>query len=217
MKRKRGTRSWSYNSLMLFREDLEEIFRLFNPTGAEGGIKLSDSKAEYDSLDDMKIHCGPRIEEITVESRQPGIVLNLRARPKSLSLYTLANTDEADVAFFKTNEFLQPKRRPLNTFVTQGLLSILMLPLFLGLTYLTSVIKPIAGSPWLQLVAIVPVLFLAILVLSQLDKRTVLFLSLASRQEYRPFTARKKDELIMLAIGTALGTLITLILSHLHK
>ncbi len=180
---------------MLFREDLEELLKLFNPTGTEGAIRISDSEAEYDSLDEMESHKGERIYHIKISSRKPAIVINLRARPKDLNLYTLESTDEADIAFFKTNEFLQPKRRPLNTYMSRVFLLLLLLTYFLvgRLPWLT-----IAAEKyhWLWLIYSALGLFSGVFVF-QLEKRTALFVSLGKRHESLSFFERKKDDLLM--------------------
>jgi hypothetical protein len=215
MKRLRSTRSWTYDSLMLYREDLEELLRIFNPSGGAGLVKISDSGAEYDSLDEMKAEKGSRIDHITLKATKPFIVMNLQARPKALNLYTVEATDEADVAFFKANEFLQPKRRPLNTFVIGyawqlGLIGFLLIAVFSGLA------KFIEKTSWLWL--IYPGIGLvALFVVSLLDKRTALFVSLCKRHESPSFPKRKKDELIMLAIGTLLGLIISVIIGRFRR
>lgn len=215
MKRLRGTRGWNYNSLMLYREDLEELLRIFNPSGAAGVVTISDSGAEFESLDEMKTERGERVEHIIIKSNKPFIVINLQAKPKALNLYTVEATDEADVAFFKAHEFLHPKRRPLNTFVTETLMVVLIgATTAVGSIFgLFGTIAKVSWLPW----ALYPLLFvLAIALLAQLDKRTAVFLSLGRRRESSSFFHRKRDELIMLLIGTLLGVLVTLAIGRLH-
>jgi hypothetical protein len=211
MKRLRNTRGWTYDSLILYREDFEELQRIFNPSGSAGVVTISDSGAVYDSLDEMKAEKGPRLGHMVIRSSKPSIVIDLRAQPKSLHLYTAEATDEADAAFFKAHEFLYPKRRPLNKFV--GSLFPFVLIAFFAVLVVSGLAKTIEKVPWLWLVY-PGFLVVASLCVSYLDKRTALLMSLAKRHESLSFGQRKKDELIMLVIGTVLGLVISLIVGH---
>src|SRR2546422_7982723 len=99
MKPIRTTQSWNFNSLMLYRDELEEVLRIFNPTDAKEAIKILDDVNEYESLDELLKRKGERIDHIAIMSSRPQIGLVLRKSPRLLNLSTFASGDEADAAF----------------------------------------------------------------------------------------------------------------------
>lgn len=223
MKRLRGTRNKSYHSLMLFRDDLEELLNIFNPSGTEGTVRISDSEALYDSLDELRERKGSRIRDLFLQSRNPQIALVLKVRPKTLSLYTIDNTDEADLAFLKADEFLTPKERPLYNFIDTPAV-LLFMAAAVGLVLLGSTAIP-AKQVQPHVWAIVGSFFVAIIaglwILNWLGGRSALLLLLTRRSESPSFWERKKDDIGMLILGTAIGGVLgiigTLLANHFHR
>jgi len=214
LRRIRNTQSWSYDSLMLFREDLEELLRIFNPTGAADAITILDDECEYSSLEEVGQEKGDRLDHLIIRSRKPGIMLELRRKPKLLNLFTLETTDEADAAYFRANEFLQPKRRPLNSYVTFGLRLLLIIAIFLELMLWTA--RPTFLSMHF-LVLSIAILLLCTMSLPLLDQATFYLVSLARKHQSPSFWTRKRDDLIMLFLGTLLGIGATILVGRLIR
>src|SRR6266849_6202913 len=210
MKRLRGTQSWAYDTLMLFREDLDELRAIFNPTDAPDCITISDTQSEYESLDEMQKHKGDCVSELIIRSKTPRITLHLIARPKALNLYTLEATDEADAAFYRANNFLQPKSRTLHRFFTLYIRLILIVLLgiffYIDIAHFPWMIK-ILPLFWLWVAAGGGLVYLISKAVDYVDKNRAVLICLKRKHEVPNFFKRNEDR-IVIAVASALLSVI---------
>lgn len=216
MKRIRSTQGWNFDSLALFRDDLEELLRIFNPTGAPDALTISDGDNEYTSLDELQKEKGDRISHLIVRSRKPWIGMELRKNPRLLGLYTFETTDEADIAFYGAKELLLPKRRPLNYFLAFVLPLTCIVGWLVGTALvLTNFHMPSKLLPWGLFVYLA--MFVVVIAWRELDEISFYFVSLRKRHESPGFFRRKRDELVMLFIGALIGIIGALVVRHFQK
>jgi hypothetical protein len=219
MKRLRGTQSWAYDTLMLFREDLEELMAIFNSADAPDNITIADTQTEYESLDEMEKHRGGYVTELVIRSKTPRITLHLIARPKALNLYTLEATDEADATFYRANSFLQPKRRTLHKFFTAyiGLFLIVLLAilLYLDIAHFSWMIKILPF--WLWIAAGGTLFYLISKAVDYVDKSQAALICLKRKHEVPNFFKRNEDRLVIAVASAVLSIIGTLIVQRILK
>jgi len=208
----RTTKEWNYDSLILYREDLEQLIRIFNPTRAGDIITISDHDNQYDSLDDLAQFKGPHIRGLTIRSRKPHIGLILNKSRNILTLFTADATDEADMAYYEAHDLLHSKMRPLFRW-TRGIMPLLVVffVLVAGLAY-----KRFINSGW-ALVALSCLLLPFVIFNELITKQTACFISLKRRHEEENFWQRNKDDFIKMLIGAAIGSIITFLTRHFLK
>jgi hypothetical protein len=100
---------------MLFREDLEEILKLFRSVLPDSPISIEDDETQYPSFDEVSVQKGPDVVNLRIINAVVGIKLQLRRYPTATSATTLATTktnDAADLTFYRAKEFLEVRRRP---------------------------------------------------------------------------------------------------------
>ena len=218
MKRLRGTQSWAYDTLMLFREDLEELMAIFNPTDAPDSITISDTQTEYESLDEMQKHRGEHVTELVIRSKTPRVTLHLIARPKALNLYTVEATDEADATFYRANSFLQPKRRTLHRFATQYIPALLVVLavvfLYIDIRHFPWLIKLLPSWAWVVVIAL---FYLVSKAVDHVDKNRATLICLKRKHEAPNFFKRNEDRIVIAVASAVLSVIGTLIVQRILK
>ena len=203
-----------YSALTLYRDDLEEIIRIFNPNKNEGVISLSDDDYEYDSLDELKSCKGVKVNQLAISQSVRAIRLALGSDGSYLHL--IQPTAESEIAFYKAHEYLKskegwswipsPVEQALYTFIFAGL----------------AVVSVIAGikKNHIYFVAAVPAFFLGMWLFARPQRGNRPVIRLVNRADAPSFFRRKKDELVLLIVGALLGAvatlLATLLVNHLH-
>jgi hypothetical protein len=111
----RTTKAWNPSSLMLFREDLEEILTIFRTLAPDSHILIEDEETHYPSFEELLVQKGPNVINLRIINADVGVKLHLRRYPTATIRTTLATTkvsDEADLTFYRAKEFLEVRRRP---------------------------------------------------------------------------------------------------------
>jgi hypothetical protein len=102
----------------MYREDLDQLVKLFQRCAS---ITISDSKNEYESLDEMKETIGLKVVNLDIRGENPGLhfLLNQKEyRPGSTTpaifneLRTEETTDATDNLFRETKDFLSEHQQP---------------------------------------------------------------------------------------------------------
>ena len=115
----RTTKTARLNNLEMYREDLDEFVAFFKR--ACTNVTISDNRNRYESLDEMKNHIGPRIKDLDIRGEKPALhfLLNRKEQISGSSAPAVFNelrteeiTEEADVLFYKVQEFLVAHQRP---------------------------------------------------------------------------------------------------------
>ena len=77
METTRTTKAWTFTSLQLFREDLEEVMSLLRAPRAEADISIEDDKQRYPSLEEMRVQRGYHIHYLRITNHTvSGLGLN---------------------------------------------------------------------------------------------------------------------------------------------
>src|ERR1035437_7739120 len=137
----RTTKAWNPSSIMLFREDLEDILKIFRAVAPDSQISIEDEETHYSSFEEVLVQKGPNVINLRIINATVGIKLQLQRYPTATSTTTLATTkisDEADLTFYRAKEFLEVKRRPSQYWLGTVLpaLCISIIPLLSFLVYL---------------------------------------------------------------------------------
>lgn len=215
----RTTKAWNPSSIMLFREDLEEILKIFRTVAPDSPISIEDEETHYPSFEEFLVQKGPNVISLRIINAAVGIKLQLRRYPTATSTTTLATTkisDEADLTFYRAKEFLEVRRRPsqywLGTVVPALCISII--PLLSFLTYLHRGDAPHL-RPWVPLSTVVLALAIAALAVSPLLKLSSSYLvTLKREREDASFFKRNRDRFLMSLLFFVLGIAVTLILQY---
>jgi hypothetical protein len=216
----RTTKAWNPSSIMLFREDLEEILKIFRTTAADSPISIEDEENQYPSLEEVLVHKGPNVVSLRIINAAVGIKLQLRRYPTATSTTTLATTkisEEAELTFYRAKEFLEVRRRPSQKWFGTILpaICISIIPLLSYVTYLHRAETP-PVRPWVPLSIIVLVLAIFGLFLGPIFKYSTSYLvTLKRERDDASFFKRNKDRFLMSLLFFVIGIAVTLILKFL--
>jgi len=210
---------WTSDSIKLFRQDLENLVDLLGKIVPSSTTVLSGEDGRtYESFDDMKTREGAYVTTLYLSNREAGLEINLiRARHAVVTLSTMKGSKEAELAFYKAQEFLSAHKRRSAEFVGNlSLVGWIGASVFTMESFRTHTTR---GEIIILIGWLISFLFLG--VANLFGKRRAYFVTLNRRHEHLPFFARKKDDLIMFGIGSlasfTLGVLGTLIVQHFTK
>jgi hypothetical protein len=215
----RTTKAWNPSSIMLFREDLEEILKIFRSVVPDSPISIEDEETQYPSFDEVYVQKGPHIVNLRIINGVVGIKLQLRHPPTATSTTTLATTkisDEADLTFYRAKEFLEVRRRPSQYWLGTVLpaLCISIAPLFGFLVYLHRADTP-PIRPWVVLSNLICALAIAGLFVGPMFKYSSTYLvTLKREREDASFFKRNRDRFLVSLLFFGLGILVTLIVQY---
>jgi hypothetical protein len=220
----RTTKAWTYESIMLYREDLDEIIGIFKTSNPNSIVSIEDDQTPYPSLDEMRVHNGDRVANLRLVNEEVGIKLQLRepagqARPLIPTLATTKVSDEADLVFYRCKEFLESKKRISHYWATTIIpvsciiILVVLLPILFAHRH-----DELPMNVSLFVVMVTAVLATANLFLTSAWKiSTSYFVNLKRRHERQSFLSRNRDGLIVNFIFLVVGVLLTLFFQYLHK
>jgi hypothetical protein len=212
----RTTKAWTFTSLQLFREDLDELICLRQRGNSESDILIEDDKQSYPSFEEMRVQRGFNVPYLRITNRTVGIRVELSSRTGLLvglpTLSTLNVTDEADLAFYRTKEFLESKLRPAHYW--SGKLMPIVLPMVFvasGIFFVRHLKDP-TPPPIVALLATVALAFSTVgLALQGLFRAMVAYrVTFKRSDEDVSFLRRNRDALILSIIFFVLGIVVTL-------
>jgi hypothetical protein len=215
----RTTKAWNPSSIMLFREDLEEILRIFRSVAPDSPISIEDEETQYPSFDEVFAQKGPNVVNLRIINAAVGVKLQLRRYPTATSTTTLATTkisDDADLTFYRAKEFLEVKRRPSQYWLGTVLpaLCISIIPLFSFIFYLHRGDTP-PVRPWGFVITFVLALATVGLFVGPMFKYSSSYLvTLKREREAASFFKRNRDRFLMSLLFFGLGIVVTLIVQY---
>jgi len=206
---KRGM--WFCKSVRLFRGDIEALIELMSTP--ESRAQLSDGRHEFESIDEMQRERGDTIKDLNITNGSGNLSLSLSQRVRMLH-------GESDVSrFYQVRDFLEARPRPLDGLVQLlGYCSLPALALALLLVLSHGNVKPGRGRQTDEIALVVySVVFNPF---RGIPATYGCRISLRRRHE-SSFWRRKKDDLLMLLVGSMVGTILgivgTLVVQHLTK
>src|SRR5690348_16697524 len=96
-----STRVSVFQSLQLFREDLDEVIRIFCPTNPESSVSLADGERTYESFEEMRTFNGDETSHLILQNQLVGIKLDMQKRVNGLVLSTSKQDDGAELSFYR--------------------------------------------------------------------------------------------------------------------
>jgi len=214
----RTTKAWNPSSIMLFREDLEEILKIFRTVAPDSSISIEDEETHYSSLDEVLVQKGPSVISLRIINTAVGIKLQPRRYPTAgpTTLATTKISDEADLTFYRAKEFLEVRRPPSQYWLGTVLpaLCISIIPLLSFIMYLHRADAP-PYQPLVALSIVINAFAIAALFVSPLFKHSSSYLvTLKREREDASFLKRNKDRFLMSLLFFVLGIAVTLILQY---
>jgi len=206
---------------MLHREDLDQLVRIFKETRPDSSVSLEDDEAKYPSFDELRAQKGADVKHLRIINSEVGIRLQLPANPTSGSLAkpllaTMDVTDEADLTFYRAQEFLESKMRPSQYWIGTVLPVASLLIMALSATTLYHHRNDPIMHGWLFALSFVNALAFASLIAKSAFKASTSYLVTLKRQhEDNSFFKRNKDSLIVGTIFFFLGIGATLLVQYL--
>jgi predicted membrane protein len=208
----------NFKSLLLFREDLQELVGLFKSSEANWNVLISDGQRPYGSFDEMRSEKGDEVRLLTLANDDIGIKFEVSKWPRLMRLSTLNATSEAELAFYNIKEFLETKTRPLYIWITRYLVwpvwTILILLLSFGSQHQGEPVHGFWGWSGLILFLMTVCYMIFLGVASETISYSV---TIKRHHEVQPFLQRKKDDLILMFIGALIGIAATVIIQKLIK
>jgi hypothetical protein len=197
----------------MYREDLDGLVKLFQRCAS---ITISDSKNEYDSLDEMKETIGLKVVNLDIRGVNPGLhfLLNQKEyRPGSTTpaifneLRTEETTDAADNLFRETKDFLSEHQRLSPLLFLIPAVTVLV---GLGLTIVYAVVSKLQGQQVHIASAVLVCVILSLLAvfLGVVNRRN--YLRLETKRNSASFLARNQEEFAKHAVTALISGLIGL-------
>jgi hypothetical protein len=216
----RTTKAWTFTSLQLFREDLEELLSFLRAAREDSEISIEDDKQQYPSFEEMRVQRGYNVPYLRLTNHTVGIRIELSSRTGLIhglpTLCTLDVTDEADLVFYQIKEFLESKLRPSHYW--SGKVIPILLPMVLVASgtffmrhYRDTAVPAIVGIP----VTFALALSTVGLALHGAFRTTIAYrVTFKGMNDDLSFVRRNRDALILSSIFFLLGILTTLIFQY---
>jgi hypothetical protein len=216
----RTTKAWTFTSLQLFREDLEQLMSLLREPRADSDISIEDDKQQYPSLEEMRVQRGYDVHYLRIINHTVGVRVELSSQTGFIvglpTLSTLNVTDEADLLFYRLKEFLESKFRPSHYW--SGKLIPIVLPMMLvgsGTFFIRHYGDPMVPTIVGTLITLALVLSLVGLTLHGPLRAPIAYRVTFKRIDQDvSFVRRNKDAFILSSIFFVLGIVVTLVFQY---
>jgi hypothetical protein len=210
-KKKSPTQLGIAGSFALYRDDLDEIVAKLTETCKQ--VIIEDNKYRYDSLDDLFDKQGPHPNQLSINSRDPLVIFNVRIKPRYTTLGTSGDGDNL-APYFSVKEILESKKRGgLGAFLNSPLSTLLFFLLVIIVLFI-----PGLGSPVLTLIRW---LFLFVMLVSSVtlqmlyDRGAFTTISLKKKHEEGSFWTKNKDTIIIAIITNVITALLSFTVAYL--
>lgn len=191
-KKKAPTQLASWFSVNLYRDDLEEIVEKLTETCKQ--VIIEDNEYKYDSLDDLYKKRGPNPKQLSINSREPYVIFNVRIKPRWTSLGTSGEGDNL-VPYFYIKQLLESKKRGGLEFLLTGPQSMLFYLLLIGLILIPRSIRSVVPN-WAQWTYIASVLVVSVTLGRLYNFGAFTKMSLKRKHEELSFWDRNKDDIL---------------------
>jgi len=194
----------SLGSIAVYRDDLEEIISILTETCKQ--VIIEDNEYRFNSLDELFAKRGPYPSQLSINSREPFVIFNVRIKPRHTTLGTSGDGDNL-APYFRVKAILESRKR-------KGLDAVFMLGPFLSIAIIglvwAPVTKRIASGFWFWLVFTILVTALLSLMVSQVfwGQGAYARIVLKRKHEDETFWTRNKDKIWLLIIGAIAGLII---------
>jgi hypothetical protein len=215
MKRKRKPVSESLNPVILYYDDIEALFYIFQELSSN--VELSTDEYDLASLADLLALEKDVMHSLVIKVKQPFTYLELS--PKSIRLYTDEDTIAQRGIIEKLKQYLNKRQRKLCWLIGNANLS-----LFVCLLSLVAAIVALVSGNLIAISLIVPAAILCTLWarwawIIEWRKWTVIYLK--RKKDMPNFFMRKRDDVILAGIsgliGALLGALMTLLITKITR
>jgi general stress protein CsbA len=200
-KKKSPTQLASWFSVNLYRDDLEEIIEKLTETCKE--VIIEDNEYRYDSLDDLFTKRGPNPKQLSINSREPYVIFNVKIKPRWTSLGTSGEGDNL-VPYFYIKQLLESKKRSGLEFLLTGPQSTLFFLLIIGLVFIPASIRAVIPG-WIKWTYIISLMVVSVTLGQLYNFGAFTKLSLKRKHEEPSFWARNKDELLRQLLSNLLA------------
>lgn len=198
-------------SIRIYRDDLEEIITILKEVCKE--VIIEDNEYRYDSLDEVLTKHGPNPKQLSINSRDPLVIFNVRIKPRHTTLGTSGDGDNL-APYFRVKQILETKMGGIKHYMLS------LVPSFtgFGLIFLHVGLNKRFGSSgwtyWLRLSTFV-IVGISILVLQTLyNQGAFTKISLKRKHEEATFWTRNKDTIWVAVIAALIGGLITWLITY---
>jgi hypothetical protein len=181
MKKKALVRTTQFPSVKLYKNDIDEIFSLFNEYVY--ATEISDGKYDYDDLEDIRQTRGNFIPELFIEGKALNTSFTLKLSRTTGNWLEVRNRDEF---YLQMNDVLRSRKRRmlLGSIVASGLIS--FAGIMLGATYKIKPIVIISGL----------LLFMLTILFGMWQRGVLSKIYLTKKHEQPSFWNRNKDDLV---------------------
>jgi hypothetical protein len=210
MKEKHLSLSATFGPVILYREDLEEIIKIFSKA-SNNGIKLYDATYKYDFFEELASEHPDRINYFAIKCvGEPYVTLSLTSRSPAVEL-SAPNRESAEAVFFKLKDLLASRVRLLPKIIFYaviclsiiGIIASIILPL-LALTFVYSFLW-LAGIPkWIFLILGITtgiILSVGIAFIKYADSGKMSYISTKHRKDRSGFYKQNKDLIDKIIVG----------------
>lgn len=214
-----GAKSDRVLPVKLHREDVQELVALFARYCESH--KISDNEYVYDALDEIG-KGGTALSKLDITGTNPGIRLILARNGSWLqqvnekSEMTPEEIDKRDVVFARVKDFLFEHRTPTAVLFYPGAVTFYCLLVATVGLVVTNTTSPKSRMPGLVLIGGL-LCVVVLLTFGSVVRNSIGEVTMRPKHEATSFFKRKKDEFIMLVIGTIFGSLATLLVEHFKK
>jgi hypothetical protein len=190
-KKKSPTQLASWFSVNLYRDDLEEIIEKLTENCKQ--VIIEDNEYRYGSLDELFQKRGPKPKQLSINSREPYVIFNVRIKPRWTSLGTSGDGDNLAPYFYLKQLLESKKRNALGLLVSgpQSLLYVLVLVAWVVLLHFAKATPRWFGWVFISVMIIISVILGRLYEFGAFTK-----LNLKKKHELPSFWDRNKDELI---------------------
>jgi len=193
--------SHHFPSVVLYREDLEEIYNMIKGVSKE--VSITSGDYSFDSINDLKDNSPAKIKNLSITGNYPYISLSFGKEWHTILLYTYGENVEVEAIFYRIKNILNDRRLSIVKYFPPILEWTWVLSFIFVFALKTDVIISTFPSKCQRLSLF---LFPILLSLStQMLNNGSLYAISADSRVKSSFMERNKDQIILLIIGAAIG------------
>lgn len=204
----------TFSSVHLYRDDLERILEYLNEAKPKS-ITISDGEYAYDTLDEFREAHGSKIRKIEISSSSPSLTIRLEVGIFKVWLFCHDETPDAITARVSIHDLLRDRTSIIAKIIPPKIVYFLSIILFGTVGSWVAVLQKWGGKEASFSAFIGYFVLFTLLIANSLGVFTSVRLD--RHHEVQTFFGRKRDDIIILLLGTALGIGGTLLAQWLSR
>jgi hypothetical protein len=205
-KKKSPTQLGFASTVAVYRDDLEEILSILTESCKQ--VIIEDNEYRFSSLDELMEKRGPNPRQLSINTREPFVIFNVRIKPHYTTLGTSGDGDNL-APYHYVKQILESKKRKGLEFMFSGFPSlVLVVGIMIAWVVLNKKYPGTGFGFWLRFSLGCLIMISTTVAQVYYNYGAFSLISLKRKHELETFWNRNKDKIWLLIIGTLIGLLV---------